>query len=122
MREIYARRQYNHVGIENTGPTHNGPDTLVVYKIHVPKLARQPKNGSVSPGMRRVEETFIDPLTDNVIKIIADVPTTRIPLTPTFAVRHGGGRIYGGGVSEESLRRAKRKAKRRPEVDQTISP
>lgn len=33
------------------------------------------------------------------------------PLTPSFVTGYGGGRVGGGGTSEEALRRAKQKAK-----------
>lgn len=100
---------------DNKGVVTNNPDKPHVEVKPLDKLA------VVVPASAKVitaEVPFeIRPINHNDeevnVKGFIAAPLSKVPLTPDFYTSYGGGRVGGGGISRESLRRAKRKAKRK---------
>ncbi len=96
---------------ENIGPTNNQPDTLEVATVVLKELsigttgAAGPKNGDVVIGKIRTSK-WSDPCVVDSL-----VPVVKLPLTPPFGISRGGGRVYGGGTSDEALSRARKKSR-----------
>ncbi|MBI2019843.1 hypothetical protein HYS94_00270 [Candidatus Daviesbacteria bacterium] len=98
---------------ENSGVVHRGPDTPQVPTGGLNKLAvliPGSRNLSVPEDNFMMEAEEIQELfrTQKGHRVI---PVTRRPLTQFFYTSTGGGRVGGGGMSTEALRRAKRKAR-----------
>lgn len=98
----------------NPGPTKNPSDCP---QVEIESLTQLRK---FSPHGRKVDQSSLS-LTkpssvDNGFGItngIVEIPLTKKPITKVFRVRHGGGRVYGGGTSEKSLQNAKKKNRKR---------
>ncbi|MFH1827031.1 MAG: hypothetical protein ABH812_01185 [bacterium] len=94
-----------------SGPVGNGPD---LPKVQVEKL---PELSTFVPNGREIEQNnsvVTEPASRRegyglVMGQVA-IPQVRRPINPVFTVEFGGGRVYGGGTSEKSLRNARKKA------------
>lgn len=98
----------------NPGPTNNPSDCPQVKIESLTELRTFSPNGKKvdQSGLSITESTSVN----NGFGIthgIVETPLTKKPLTPVFRVRHGGGRSYGGGTSDEALRRAKKQNRKR---------
>lgn len=86
----------------------NVPDTLLVPKETEPKLSTYWR-GNISPTSNNFRSRKVHKNGQTVSEL---VPLIKKPVIPVFTISTGGGRVYGGGTSEEALRRARQKARR----------
>ena len=100
----------------NHGVTHNRSEVPVIKIERVKKLGVFIATGGNGHNVDTTDLVKVQPDTVHdrrrTIKGICIFPLTKKPLVPVYMVSCGGGRIRGGGTSEEALRRARRKAKR----------
>lgn len=112
--ESVERGMTNPRSRENRGVVKGSPDAspvkldpLMELATFVPgKAASVDSLGSVIATKKVVN---IDHTPTSGYKV---TPQAEIPIIPTFYTTRGGGRVGGGGMSTEALRRAKRNSRR----------
>lgn len=113
-RRCFESRKITPNSRSNNGVVHNASDVPLVERKTLGKLAVfTPGNrfsGVVDGHLIARGETIEARYSINRGVIV--VPTTEVPLTGIFYTGHGGGRVGGGGLSQEALRRARKKARR----------
>lgn len=105
---------YPHETKTNKGPVTNPSDLPQVTTEGLRKLSRFVPNGKQirkDGGLVELKPTTIRK-GYTLVRGVLEIPQEKIPLTSVFRVSFGGGRVYGGGTSEKSLRTARKKAKR----------
>lgn len=105
----YARRNRH---------AHNKPDVPLIEKVtlrgmdrFIPEGANTSSNGNGN-GEKTTKETKFDNGSARITRGTVYTEKARVPLTQPFKTHFGGGRTGGGGTSEKSLRKAKKKALR----------